>query len=214
MTTPIKIPRFHRHAVADTPAIFGAMTPQEILANFGGRQRLQRMGEVLKALADAGCELFIVSIGFRDSCILPHLNAVGLSRHFPAENVFGQDSRALQDRGFSKGRLIADIMADPKRQWSAADALFIDDSIKHVESAAEVCEVIRVLGRGLSFLELDAVEAVARGQRVPSEGQAPWQLRSDEAVAMLKHKTMVPGSWYVIQPDANSAKMMCSASLF
>ena len=48
-TTPIKLPRFHRHAIADSPEIFTSMTPQEILANFGGRQRLQRLGKLLQA---------------------------------------------------------------------------------------------------------------------------------------------------------------------
>jgi len=194
MTTPIKLPRFHRHAIADSPEIFSAMTPQEILANFGGRQRLQRLGRLLQALTEAGCELFIVSIGFRDSCILPHLHATGLAQYFHTENVYGQDSRELQDRGFVKGRLIADIMADPKRGWAPQDALFVDDSVRHVESAAENCEVIRVQGNGLSVLELDAIEAVARGHR-SAEG---WRLHPDEAVAALKQRPSVQGAWYVI----------------
>ncbi|CAK9068157.1 unnamed protein product, partial [Durusdinium trenchii] len=59
MTTPIKLPRFHRHAIADSPEIFASMTPQEILANFGGRPRLQRMGKLLQALTEAGCELLL-----------------------------------------------------------------------------------------------------------------------------------------------------------
>lgn len=177
-----------------SPADLADSGLKEILANFGGRQRLQRLGRLLQALTEAGCELFIVSIGFRDSCILPHLHATGLAQYFHTENVYGQDSRELQDRGFVKGRLIADIMADPKRGWAPQDALFVDDSVRHVESAAENCEVIRVQGNGLSVLELDAIEAVARGHR-SAEG---WRLHPDEAVAALKQRPSVQGAWYVI----------------
>eukprot|EP00434_Breviolum_minutum_P003790 symbB.v1.2.003336.t1/scaffold172.1/size290804/2 len=86
-------------------------------------------------------------------------------------------------------------MADPRRAWKAQDALFIDDSVRHVESAAEICEVLRVQGNGLSLLELDALEAIAvQGQR-----SAPgWQLQHDEAVAAVKQKAFVPGAWYVV----------------
>ena len=54
-TTPIHRPLLlvldvdARHAIADSPEIFASMTPQEILANFGGRQRLQRLGRLLQA---------------------------------------------------------------------------------------------------------------------------------------------------------------------
>mmetsp|Transcript_58888 Transcript_58888/g.121682 ORF Transcript_58888/g.121682 Transcript_58888/m.121682 type:complete len:218 (+) Transcript_58888:39-692(+) len=202
MTTPIKLPRFHRHAVADSPEIFASMTPQEILANFGGRQRLARLGQVFEELTKMGCELFIVSIGFRDSCILPHLQAVGLEQHFKPENVFGQDSKALQERGFVKGRLIADLMSDPSRGWLPTEGLFVDDSVRHTEAAAPYCEVVRVRGNGLSFLELDAVEALARGERKPLPGRVPWQLHEDEAVKALGSSAAMPGAWYVVQAES------------
>ncbi|OLQ07169.1 hypothetical protein AK812_SmicGene9514 [Symbiodinium microadriaticum] len=175
---------------------------REILANFGGRQRLARLGQVFEELTKMGCELFIVSIGFRDSCILPHLQAVGLEQHFKPENVFGQDSKALQERGFVKGRLIADLMSDPSRGWLPTEALFVDDSVRHTEAAAPYCEVVRVRGNGLSFLELDAVEALARGERKPLPGRVPWQLHEDEAVKALGGSAAMPGAWYVVQAES------------
>ena len=36
-------------------------------------------------------------------------------------------------------------MADPKRLWVASDALFVDDSVRHVESAAEICEALETI---------------------------------------------------------------------
>ncbi|CAE7527289.1 unnamed protein product [Symbiodinium natans] len=95
------------------------MTPQEILANFGGRPRLARMRQLFEELTKMGCELFIVSIGFRDTCILPHLQAVGLEQFFKPENVFGQDSRALQERGFVKGRPLPRLPASVVGPWSS-----------------------------------------------------------------------------------------------
>ncbi|CAE8697135.1 unnamed protein product, partial [Polarella glacialis] len=190
------------HAVADRPEIFADMTPEEILANFGGRKRLARLSQLFQDLAAGGCELFIVSIGFRDS-ILPHLTAVGLVRHFRPENVFGQDSEALRCRGFVKGRLISDIMADPSRLWSPQDALFVDDCAAHIEAAASVCEVLRVVGNGLSAAELDAVEAIARrGPLIETAGLLAdpsrlWRLSPDEATLGAGCPSAA-GAWFVV----------------
>eukprot|EP00913_Durusdinium_trenchii_P027829 g26094.t1 len=210
MTTPIKLPRFHRHAIADSPEIFASMTPQEILANFGGRPRLQRMGKLLQALTEAGCELFIVSIGFRDTCILPHLHATGLLQHFRAENTAKDAQKPnylkLPAQRFSSvlpPEAAADLMAD--RRWTPQEALFVDDSVKHVESAADTCEVVRVQGNGMSFLELDAIERFASGQ-TQLEGQT-WALQADEAVMALKQQSSVPGAWYVVPVIARILKV-------
>ena len=37
-------------------------------------------------------------------------------------------------------------------------------------------------GNGLSFVELDAIEAVARGHEAPLDGQLQWRLQPDEAI--------------------------------
>lgn len=158
ITTPIKIDRFRRHAVADRPEIFKAMLPEEIVANFGGQHRIACLAKSLKLLRDTGVELFIVSIGLRDACILPHMRSVGLASLFHEENVYGQDSLRLRKHGFVKGRLIAELMAE--RGMAPHEALFVDDSLRHVEDATGVCDVLHVSGQGLSAAELDAVEVM------------------------------------------------------
>eukprot|EP00408_Alexandrium_pacificum_P066763 CAMPEP_0171162444 /NCGR_PEP_ID=MMETSP0790-20130122/4594_1 /TAXON_ID=2925 /ORGANISM="Alexandrium catenella, Strain OF101" /LENGTH=203 /DNA_ID=CAMNT_0011627045 /DNA_START=140 /DNA_END=748 /DNA_ORIENTATION=- len=191
ITTPIKIQRFHRHAVADRPEIFADMTSEEIESNFGGRPRIGRLAELFGSLVDAGAELFIVSIGFRDSCIIPHLRAVDLAKFFNDENIYGQDSEALQSRDFVKGRLIATLMAE--RGWEPHDALFVDDSARHVEAAASVCEVVKAAGRGLTDAEIEAVSLICReghGESLcnatggyamtPRKGAPAWRLQADE----------------------------------
>jgi len=227
ITTPIKVPRFHRHAVADRPDIFSNMTGEEIVANFGGRQRIARLAGLFRSLSDAGAELFIVSIGLRDSCILPHLRAVGLAKFFPSDNVYGQDSEALRSRDFAKGRLIASLMAE--RGWEANDALFIDDSARHVEGAASICEVLKVGGRGLSEAELEAIGVICHEGHAGGLGNpvcdlaentrrtAPtWRLQADEEVP---EAAVAVGVWRVAEaptervcvdasPPANHRKLV------
>merc|ERR1719215_1549801 len=78
LTTPIKLSRFQRVAIADRPEIFSPMTSEGLISNFGGRSRLQQLSDLFQSLQEVGCELYIVSIGLRDACIIPHLKALGL----------------------------------------------------------------------------------------------------------------------------------------
>mmetsp|Transcript_118592 Transcript_118592/g.382888 ORF Transcript_118592/g.382888 Transcript_118592/m.382888 type:complete len:447 (+) Transcript_118592:73-1413(+) len=215
LTTPIKLPRFHRHAVADRPDIFASMTSEEIIANFGGRQRIARLATLFRSLAETGTELFIVSIGFRDSCIIPHLRAVGLAKFFLAENIYGQDSEALRSREFAKGRLIASLMTE--RGWEPNEVLFIDDSARHVEGAASVCEVLKVSGRGLSEAELEAIAVICQEGHVASDGHVvsaagatvPWRLRADEGVP---EAVVAVGAWRVIEVPAEKVRAAADSS--
>lgn len=191
ITTAVKLPRFQRHAVADRPDIFASMTAEEVVSNFGGRQRIARLASLFGTLVDAGAELFIVSIGLRDSCILPHLRAVGLADFFDTDNVFGQDSEALRSRALCKGRLVAALMAE--RGWEADEALFIDDSARHIETTAGVCEVLKVAGRGLSDAELEAISVISQdsnvakyGSKSPLTNGPGWRLQVDEGVPAAK----------------------------
>jgi len=191
ITTACKLPRFQRHAVADRPDIFANMTTEEVVSNFGGHQRIARLASLFSTLEDAGAELFIVSIGLRDSCILPHLRAVGLADFFNADNVFGQDSEALRSRALCKGRLVAALMAE--RGWEPDEALFIDDSARHIEATAGVCEVLKVAGRGLSDAELEAISVISQdsnvakyGSKSPLPNGSHWKLQVDEAVPAAK----------------------------
>jgi len=181
ITAPVRLSRFPKLPLADRPEIFGAMTNEEIVTNFGGRRRLERLAAMFSFFRESGCELFIVSIGFRDLCIIPHLRAVGLGPFFPLQNIFGQDSEELASRKLVKAQLIAEIMA--QRGWAGTDALFVDDSAKHVGGATGLLDVVQVSGRGLSVNEMDAVMAIAEnGAPIVAAWSAddtgrPWHLR-------------------------------------
>lgn len=218
ITTPIKVVRFQRHAVADRPEIFASMTAEEIEANFGGRPRIVRLAELFGSLVDAGAELFIVSIGFRDSCIIPHLRAVGLAKFFNEDNIYGQDSEALRCRDFAKACLIASLMA--QRGWEPHDALFVDDSARHVEGAVGVCEVLKVGGRGLTGAELEAIGVIcreghaaalgARARPAAAPGRGPaWRLQAEEGVPQA---AVAVGAWRVAELPAEKARATGGAS--
>jgi len=190
------------------------MTSEEIIANFGGRQRIARLAGLFRMLEEAGAELFIVSIGFRDSCIIPHLRAVGLAKFFGEENVFGQDSEALRCRNLDKGCLIASLMAE--RGWEPSEALFIDDSARHVEGAARVCEVLKVGGRGLSESELEAIGVICQEGHTaglgtdgsPSCGSS-WRLQADEGV---HEADIAVGAWRVAEAHGDKLRPPTDAS--
>ena len=87
---------------------------------------------------------------------------------------------------------------DPKRAWKPQDALFVDDSVRHVESAAESCEVIRVQGNGLSMLELDAIEAQTFGFEIS---------------LILFDIIIYSTSWYLVDPCHFEWKLVFSSRL-
>eukprot|EP00405_Crypthecodinium_cohnii_P037808 CAMPEP_0206540352 /NCGR_PEP_ID=MMETSP0325_2-20121206/8939_1 /ASSEMBLY_ACC=CAM_ASM_000347 /TAXON_ID=2866 /ORGANISM="Crypthecodinium cohnii, Strain Seligo" /LENGTH=160 /DNA_ID=CAMNT_0054038029 /DNA_START=98 /DNA_END=580 /DNA_ORIENTATION=+ len=137
------------------------MTPEEIVSNFGGGDRLYQLGVFFQSLHEAGCELFIVSIGFKDACIIPHLNKASLEGFSVCSNSDGQETDALRKHRHVKADLIKEIME--RRGWTAQDALFTDDSERHITPARKVCQVLHVSGHGLTFAEMD--EILKWGQR-------------------------------------------------
>eukprot|EP01062_Namystynia_karyoxenos_P063524 TRINITY_DN56324_c0_g1_i1.p1 TRINITY_DN56324_c0_g1~~TRINITY_DN56324_c0_g1_i1.p1 ORF type:complete len:226 (+),score=77.41 TRINITY_DN56324_c0_g1_i1:77-679(+) len=133
-------------AVADKKEVFRSMTPEQIVANFGGSDRIAKLDALFGGLRQGGVEIFIVSIGYR-AAFMPHLEHVGLLKHFPNSGegcIFGQDSQELRRHRFVKAGLIGELMR--ARGWAPAEALFIDDSEEHVRicSEAGACQVMHV----------------------------------------------------------------------
>ena len=89
------------------------MTPAEIVANFGGKERIARLELMLQRLSAAGTRLMIISLG-RTECIAAHLKAVNLLRHFKEEDIYGRDSPDLRKHRcgglFCKALLILELM--------------------------------------------------------------------------------------------------------
>ena len=115
---------------------------------------------------------------------------------------------------------------DPKRGWAPHDALFVDDSVRHVESAAENCEVllqvlvmVPIRGRLMSkrnfhlcqsfadhFLisvanppvQLCATFPPEQVIRVQGNGLSGLELDAIEATELAVHS---PHIWSLLHPD-------------
>eukprot|EP00418_Pyrodinium_bahamense_P024932 CAMPEP_0179138724 /NCGR_PEP_ID=MMETSP0796-20121207/66276_1 /TAXON_ID=73915 /ORGANISM="Pyrodinium bahamense, Strain pbaha01" /LENGTH=199 /DNA_ID=CAMNT_0020838041 /DNA_START=22 /DNA_END=618 /DNA_ORIENTATION=- len=163
LTIPQYIKRANKYALADNPKLFAQMSEEEVFANFGGRERVQRLAAMLHGLVQNSIELFIISLGFRDA-ILQHLSVVGLTGFFPPARVFGQDSRELFAVGFRKARLIQWLLE--RHGWSRESALFVDDDNRHISLCRELqaCPCLKVRDHGLNETELQAIEARAKGK--------------------------------------------------
>jgi hypothetical protein len=101
------------------------MSPAEIVANFGGQERVARLERMLQRLCAAGTRLMIISLG-RTECIAAHLKAVNLLRYFKGEDIYGRDSPDLRKHRcgglFCKALLILEIMT--RAQWLSDEASF------------------------------------------------------------------------------------------
>lgn len=95
--------------VADNVPLFRSMTTEERVANFGGTERIAQLDALLDRARAANVRVYIVSIGYR-TAFVPHLESVGLLRHFDDANIYGQDCSELRQESFVKGQLIAKIM--------------------------------------------------------------------------------------------------------
>ena len=51
LTSPVRIERTGRWAVSDDVALFASMSTAEVLSNFGGAERLEKLSSLLRALA-------------------------------------------------------------------------------------------------------------------------------------------------------------------
>mmetsp|Transcript_47386 Transcript_47386/g.95653 ORF Transcript_47386/g.95653 Transcript_47386/m.95653 type:complete len:217 (-) Transcript_47386:140-790(-) len=158
LTIPQYIQRAQRHALADNPRLFLSMSEDEIFANFGGRERVERLAAMLRCLQQRGVELFIISLGFVEA-IQAHLRTVGLASFFRADAVFGQDSPMLAAVRHRKAWLITRLLE--RNGWPPERALFVDDDDRHISLCKKVqaCSYLQPRGHGLNEAEIQAVEA-------------------------------------------------------
>eukprot|EP00927_Polykrikos_kofoidii_P068064 TRINITY_DN63459_c0_g1_i1.p1 TRINITY_DN63459_c0_g1~~TRINITY_DN63459_c0_g1_i1.p1 ORF type:complete len:210 (+),score=37.75 TRINITY_DN63459_c0_g1_i1:68-631(+) len=158
LSSPQFLPWANDYAVADRSEIFEKMTDDEIFANFGGRERVNRLAQMLERLTDKGVTLFIISLGFKKG-ILRHLETVGLGRFWIAQRVYGQDSQELAQARFAKAMLIRWLLSEHGLLWE--HALFVDDDDRHITLCrrSETCACLHVRGEGLHEEEINAIEA-------------------------------------------------------
>mmetsp|Transcript_110922 Transcript_110922/g.324472 ORF Transcript_110922/g.324472 Transcript_110922/m.324472 type:complete len:215 (+) Transcript_110922:75-719(+) len=169
LTIPQYIQRARKYALADNPPLFAAMSEEEVFANFGGRERVERLAMMLQRLQQKGVELFIVSLGFTQA-IQAHLSKVGLAGFFPADSVYGQDSPMLAAVHHRKAWLITRLLE--RHGWPPERALFVDDDDRHISlcKKLQACPCLKVHGHGLIEAEMQTIEAHA-GACLPPEKQ-------------------------------------------
>ena len=165
ISTPTFLKRVNTWCVADNVQLFASMTPEEIVLNFGGPDRIATIKALLTELMAAKVELYIVSIGHKVA-IQPHLHKVGLLQpFFEPSRIFGQDCTELRQVNFVKGRLIDQIMK--AQGWSHDDVLFVDDSMDHIEKAGPVCRTLHVTSKptagGMAQYEFEEIRRAAAG---------------------------------------------------
>lgn len=136
LSAPKYLHRFGKWAIADKIDVFLKMTPQEIISNFGGPQRIAELDTMLKTLRDRDTHLMIISLG-RTECIISHLNSIQLLHYFQKEDIYGRDSDDLRKRKcgtlYCKASLILALMQ--RNHWDPHEVLFVDDSETHVQAA-------------------------------------------------------------------------------
>ena len=124
-------------AEADKVKVFEDMTDDEVVRNFGGKERIGALRTMLRDLFERDVSLIIISAGYRRA-LLPHLESVGLATpFFEFDHVWGQECERLQRVRFNKSRLITELMHE--HGWTYDDVLFVDDSEDHIKKAAPVC---------------------------------------------------------------------------
>eukprot|EP00277_Geminigera_cryophila_P021704 CAMPEP_0179472782 /NCGR_PEP_ID=MMETSP0799-20121207/52700_1 /TAXON_ID=46947 /ORGANISM="Geminigera cryophila, Strain CCMP2564" /LENGTH=219 /DNA_ID=CAMNT_0021281113 /DNA_START=55 /DNA_END=713 /DNA_ORIENTATION=+ len=134
---PQYLDRLGKWAIADKLDICLAMTQSEIIANFGGAQRIAQLDTMLKSLEDRQVHLMILSLG-RTECMIAQLKAVRLLHYFRTEDIFGRDSNEL--RKHNSGESLVQGSTDPgtsprhNYNWLSHEVLFVDDSVTHIDA--------------------------------------------------------------------------------
>jgi FMN phosphatase YigB (HAD superfamily) len=146
--------RANKHCVADNTELFLSMSREEVIQNFGGAERLEALRSFLHTVASTGAKMQVVSWG-RNPALQSHLEQVGLLDYF--DGVYGSDSAELQSCGGEKASWISQVLQE--NALAGSEALFVDDSISHIESASGVCRTMLVANRetGMSADELSTI---------------------------------------------------------
>jgi hypothetical protein len=150
------------------------MTHVEVVANFGGQERLQTLGRFLQALKELGVTMFILSHG-RSSVIERMLTQVQLVGFF--QKVFAADMPELIAFQGVKAKIIQEYIvgqnglcpASPgsselarasQVQAAAASCLFTDDTSSHIDIANQlgVCRTYTVRDKAIGLADTEMLD--------------------------------------------------------
>jgi len=159
LTKSIYVERLQTHAVSDRQRMHAleALTPDELLQNFGGAARLSSLTAFLSELRARGAKLYVISHGL-EQAIRPHLARVQLDGAF--DGIYGTDTPELRACGgghADKSRLIARIMAHLR--LTKERAVFFEDTQANLDPAEEVCSTVLVGRGGMSVEDMSAAMA-------------------------------------------------------
>lgn len=151
------VERLQNFAVSDANRrhIIEQLSPDEVVQNYGGAERLAALTAFLGELRSRGAKLFVISHGMA-SAIRPHLAQVELEGYF--HGIFGTDSPELRACGgghADKAKLIAQLMA--QLQLTPETAAFFEDTQANLVPAEGVCGCHLVGRGGLDAAGMDAV---------------------------------------------------------
>jgi len=157
LSTPQFLARANDYAVADRVELMSSMNDQEVIDNFGGAVRIELLIKCMCHLRERDVSLFVVSLG-NTACIWRHLQVIGLADFFGHGAIFGKNSEELDAVGCCKAALIQQLLV--QHGWPKESALFVDDDEKHIAICGkmQVCQCLKVRGRGLCGEELRAIE--------------------------------------------------------
>ena len=146
ISSSIWVERLNNWAVSDSGRrhVIEALTADETVANFGGRERISALRDAIAKLRELHVRQVIISHGLAE-VIRPHLASANLLELF--DEVYGADSPELRECGgghTDKARLIAKLMA--RLRLDRARCVFIEDTEANLAPARDggVCETLLV----------------------------------------------------------------------
>lgn len=136
-----KLHLYERLDGGDTAAL-EKLTDHELIAVFGGEDRVAALHTHFSLLRSANITMGIVSMNYV-TVIKKALDRIGrLGQFFCAESIIGRDSDIMRQANNNKGDVISQLM---QRNGIGYDqALFVDDSAQNIKQAQGICSTMRV----------------------------------------------------------------------
>lgn len=142
------------------------LTQEELLAIFGGEERVTALHNHFALLRGANIAVSIISMNYV-AVIKSALDRIGgLGQFFGAESIIGRDSALMRRSRHNKGRAIAALMK--QNCFSYDQALFVDDTKKNIRQAQGICSTLHVSTMsGMSEANMRSIESCIDRVDVP-----------------------------------------------
>eukprot|EP01083_Nonionella_stella_P164774 546430_1 len=105
------------------------LSDDELIAIFGGKERIEKLNKHFKFVTDSDVEIGIVSFGW-STVIKKSLDRVQLGIYFENKVIIGRDSKEIIIMNRKKGKIIHNLMQ--QRQLNYDQVLFVDDALSNI----------------------------------------------------------------------------------